>query len=168
LKFNTNCKCNMTIWNSNTHKDFAPPPQGIWQWLVLTPQGPHNSKEKMTSDYKVYFLIIKQHQILWQNQISLPNQWWRSIHCQLNDRHLVTYGNPKKISCATQLVIECFQLPFMEWRKTFGRQQDWQLKVFCYHMNANQKHSIAIGWWLNFFNHYRLNNQKVFQSPQGL
>jgi hypothetical protein len=58
--------------------------------------------------------------------------------------------------------------PFMWQQKTFGHQHDWQLKVFCYYTNGNQKHSISIGWRPKFFNRCKLNNQKVFQSPQGL
>jgi len=97
-----------------------------------------------------------------------PNQWWRSIHHQLDDQNLEwklsitlcmatknkfghhTISNGK-FSVTTRLVM-----------KKFWSSQDWQLIIFKCHMNGNQKVLVAnstlieifwlpILWWLNAF-----------------
>ncbi len=96
------------IWNSNNHKYFTLPSQGIWQWLVLKTQNTPTSKEKVSSNCKVYFFITKQHKVFLPNQISSPKQWWRSIHHQSNDQNLEMYGDGM-FSIAICVVIENFQ-----------------------------------------------------------
>ncbi len=72
MKFNTNCKCN--IWNSNTHKGFTPPSQGIWQWLVLNNTRPTHLKGK-NEYWHVTSTFYYQ-----ANQISSPSQFfWKSL-----------------------------------------------------------------------------------------
>jgi hypothetical protein len=58
----------------------------IWQWLVLNNTRPTQLKGESEFKLQGLFFITKQHQILSQNQIMSPNQWWKSIHHQLNNQ----------------------------------------------------------------------------------
>jgi hypothetical protein len=80
------------IWNLNTHKGFTPPSKGIWQWSVLNNTKPTNlegENEYWHARSTFYYHV---------NQISLPNQWWRSIHHQVNNLDPETCDNQKKFN----------------------------------------------------------------------
>ncbi len=163
----------MTIWNSNTHKGFTPPSQGIWQWLVLNNTKPTHFKGE--SEYwharsTFYYQA---------NQISFPNQWWRSIHHQLNDQGLETCDDQKTFNhhmigkgmfsiAANTIGNRMISIAKLTTTKSIPSPIVWELIFF----------PLSHDWWPKIFGHYKLSNEKNsvdvglvtknFQLPQAL
>ncbi len=136
------------IWNSHTHKGFTLPSQGIWQWLVLNNTKPTHLERK--SEYwharsTFYYQV---------DQILSPNQWWRSIHHQLNDLDLETCDDQKTFSHHTigkgmfsivASTIGDIMILVATWlaTKKFRSLQAWQQKTFGCRKLGDQKISVA-------------------------
>jgi len=99
-------QCNMTIWNSNSHKGFIFPSQGIWQWLVFNNTRPTHIKieseywhVRFTFYYQVGPNFItklnsitksmveinpslvgwpRSTNVWWLKKIMLPHDWWQN------------------------------------------------------------------------------------------
>ncbi len=168
------------IWNSNTHKGFNLPSQGIWQWLLLNNTRPTHLKVESGNWHARFTFYYQANQISSPNQIPLPNQSWRSIHHQLdnpytcNDQiifchHIIVYGmflvakfattiffgcclfGDGNFLIVTGLAIENSWSPPLIWQSNFQSPSLWWLKIFHHQLCDNWESFITTSLVIEIF-----------------